>query len=297
MRSLGVLVVVVALGASAAADTPTSTSEFERGRALQKDGKTAEACAAFGESLRLEFAYGTLFNVANCAELDGNLGTAWKAYHRLASEDSTSGRAAKAQAKADELWARVPKLVLTVAHAPPNTTYSVDGEPVVDGKPLPVDHGPHEVAARAPGYHDWHRTVTAGGEGSSTDIIIALEPTSTALPPPISSQRVERHRVGNHKLAWTFLIGGTALIASSIAISLYEKHVYDDAKSRIGSDPNAIDKANRAVAVNRYGATSLFVAGIVAIPIGVVVWKRSDVVVVTPVVTPDGGAVSIAGRF
>ena len=63
------------------------TSEFERGRALQKDGKTAEACAAFGESLRLEFAYGTLFNVANCAELDGNLGTAWKAYHRLASED------------------------------------------------------------------------------------------------------------------------------------------------------------------------------------------------------------------
>src|SRR5258705_3349642 len=99
------------LSSRAAADTPTSTSEFERGRVLQKEGKQDEACAAFDASLRLEFAFGTLFNVANCAELAGKLGSAWKAYHRLAVEDLTSGRAAKAQAKADELWARVPKLV------------------------------------------------------------------------------------------------------------------------------------------------------------------------------------------
>src|SRR5260370_9884027 len=71
---------------------------FERGKRLIEQGRTAEACAAFAESERLDPAGGTLLRLALCREAEGKLASAWLAFTevvRVSREGSTPGDPAK----------------------------------------------------------------------------------------------------------------------------------------------------------------------------------------------------------
>jgi tetratricopeptide (TPR) repeat protein len=65
------------------------------------EGKYEEACAAFAESLRLEPATGTLYNIALCSEKLGRTASAWSAYKAVAADASSNAdRARMAKEKA-----------------------------------------------------------------------------------------------------------------------------------------------------------------------------------------------------
>ncbi len=83
-------------GAAAAAE-----SAFAIGRTRMTEGKYEEACAAFAESLRLEPATGTLYNIALCSEKLGRTASAWSAYKAVAADASSNAdRARMAKEKA-----------------------------------------------------------------------------------------------------------------------------------------------------------------------------------------------------
>src|SRR6185503_12236718 len=126
--------------------------------------------AAFEDSLRLDFQFGTLFNLAQCDARRGKLATALAAFRRIAREDTAN--ATRARELADALDRRVPHLRITLTGRTAPVT--LDGAPVEIASPLAVDLGDHVVAAGGE-----QRSVSVAKEGVTVDVALALAP-----PPP-----------------------------------------------------------------------------------------------------------------
>lgn len=116
-------------------------------------------------------------------------------------------------------------------------------------------------------------------------VLGTLMGTVRAEPPASSPTEYKRTRVGHRGLAKGMFLGGAIGIGGSIGVSLYEKGKYNDAVDR-----NDIAAANHAASVARWIGTPLFLAGLACIPVGIVLWIKSDTVVLTPITTPSGGA-------
>lgn len=166
---------------------------FERGKQLMDRGKTAEACAAFDESNRLDPAGGTLLRLAMCHEAAGKLASAWLEFLEVVrvSKEGT-GEPAKLQERVrlarEHLAAvepRVPKLSIAVPAAArvDGLRVSANGLPRNEstwGVPLPVDPGDVVVVASAPGRQDFRATVRmVEGQQQTLDVPV-LEPEGPA---------------------------------------------------------------------------------------------------------------------
>jgi hypothetical protein len=180
---------------------------FERGKQLMDAGRTAEACAAFSESQRLDPAGGTLLRLALCREAEGKLASAWLGYTevvRISKEGS--GEPAKLQERIriarEHLAAiepRVPKLAIAVAPAArvDGLAVTANGLPRNEGTwgvALPVDPGDVVVVATAPGHGEYRTTVhLAEGQQQGVEVpplpplapVAAVPPT--AVPPPLQA--------------------------------------------------------------------------------------------------------------
>src|SRR5262245_36758792 len=73
---------------------------FRDGKKLMKEGKLAEACDKFEASDRLESSVGTLLNLADCREKNGQLASAWIAFRKAATVAKQAGNDAKREAEA-----------------------------------------------------------------------------------------------------------------------------------------------------------------------------------------------------
>jgi len=166
---------------------------FERGKTLMDQGHTAEACAAFAESQRLDPAGGTLLRLALCREAEGKLASAWLGYTEVVrTSRESSGEPAKLQERIriarEHLAAierRVPSLVIVV---PPATrvaglAVSANGLPRNEGSwgvALPVDPGDVAIVATAPGRREVHVTVHLTEGQQQTIEVPPLAPTTPA---------------------------------------------------------------------------------------------------------------------
>src|SRR5258706_8661209 len=111
--------------APAHADPAAANAAFARGQKLYDQGKFDEACTAFEQSLKEDFAFGALYNLADCDVKRGHLLTAFEEYKRLAAEDTKLDRRAASEDAAKKLAARVPKIVV-VADARPGLVVYLD---------------------------------------------------------------------------------------------------------------------------------------------------------------------------
>lgn len=304
----------IAYAAPAIADPAAADAAFKRGRELLKAGKAAEACAAFEDSLRADFAYGTLWNIAECEEKIGKLGSSWAAYHRIAADDSNAARRAKAAALAEKIADRAAKLVVEVAPGPTGVAVTLDGSDVPVGESRPLDAGDHVVTVKAAGYHDGSATVTVSDGAVAHQRFelapIPVEPTPTTPSPPPPTSTIEApprpvvvtavRYTGHPTLGKAAMISGGGLIAVSVGVSLYAKHVYDGVVVNhmvVSQDPSAITKANDAA---HLAGTMTYVLGLglVVAGTGAVLWQTSTkVVTVQPQYSHDGPGVSVSGRF
>lgn len=271
---------------------------FERGRTLLAAGKYDDACAAFEESLRLDFQYGTLFNIADCNDKRGKLATAHAAWTRIANEDHNQPRAQRARELAAQLEKRVPRI--RVALSPPTAaTITIDGVAIagVDVAVL-VDLGTHEVVAVVSPGREVRRTVQTPQEGAVVTVTLvvpaanapAVRPVDRDPPPTTSSSRATTGKI--------VLVLGAATVATGLVFGGVAMAGWSSAEDTAGTD---VAKANEDVdRVELYGnlSTGLIAAGAVTVGIGIYLW-RSGSHQPRPVaaVGPGGGSIGIAGAF
>jgi hypothetical protein len=165
------------------ADPPTDQDKaralFKDGRALASEGKYGDACPKFEQSLKLDVGIGTKYNLADCFEHVSRPLAAQTLFLEVADLAHASGQRERedaARARASALDSAIPRLVIDVKVGSPKLEIRRDGavvEPKTWGAPLPVDPGPHEVEATAPGRKPW---------SSKVDVRLAGSPVTVAVP-------------------------------------------------------------------------------------------------------------------
>jgi hypothetical protein len=122
--------------------------------------------------------------------------------------------------------------------------------------------------------------------------------TDAAQPPPVPpTESVVEHGSRQRRAALWTAAGGVTLIASSFAVSLFERHEYDVAVSR-----GDIAGANHAVDIARYAGTPLFVGGALAVGVAAALYVSAPRMlerhlIVSPAVGGDQAGLAISGGF
>jgi hypothetical protein len=177
------------------ADKATATQLLEDAEKLKAAGNLAAACPKYDESQRRRPDLDTLLKVADCYELVGKTASAWAAFREakeMAAHQRGSGpsepREEIARARIAALDPKLSRLTLQVA-APdtPGLEVRQDGKPVgrgVWGSAVPIDPGPYQLTASAPGKKTWSQTIELGAQGGAKiEVTVpALENESSVAP-------------------------------------------------------------------------------------------------------------------
>lgn len=280
MKKLIVILAFVVGHARAEAQSATAQAEtlFRQGKDLLAHGKTAEACAAFDASQKLEPTIATTLNQASCREKNGQLATAWGLFldaerqSRAAADDA--GRKLH-QVATDHATALERKLsTLTVAVPAENRVRGLEilrnGEPLDPGawgKALPVDGGTYKITARAPGNAEWTSSITVAPERDvktiETPKLKAVVADAAPHAAPASEPAAPRPTPRPSRVL-PIALGASAVALGAVALGfeLSARSTYD----KVGDPGNDTDAKREAVwhsANNRrYAAEGLGLAGL-----------------------------------
>ncbi len=167
---------------------------FHEGRRLIDAGQVSEACPKFLASYKLSPAVGTLLNLADCYDRNGQTATAWVRFREAIALSQRAGRTDRervAEGRASALAPRLTKLLLSVKDR--SVRVVRDGSEVDSaefGTAIPVDPGAHTVHVEAPGHEPWDLTLDVVGEGRVTTVEVpALQPAIAPNTPRADGSR------------------------------------------------------------------------------------------------------------
>lgn len=197
-----VIAALLAVATPALAD-PAAEQLFRDGKQLLKDGHVDEACDRFEKSEALEARSGTLLNLGDCRERQGNFASAWEMFLQakaLASRENNPQRADTAAKRAAAIAPRrafityvvpaerrVPGLVIT--------RNDIEVPPAVWDTEVPIDPGRYVIVAKAPGFEPQTTNVEVARESKATATVPASRLTASprgAIEPPVADHLV-RH--------------------------------------------------------------------------------------------------------
>lgn len=261
-------------------DPAAAEALFDDARRLMQNGQYAEACPKLEASQRLDPGVGTLLNLGDCLEHNGQRASAWARFREAASAAVTAGqpqREREARSRAATLEPTLAKIVLRVRPTDGLTIRRDDVvlEPELWGTPLPLDAGEHTLVASAKGHASWTTRLHVGksDEGKTTTIEVPSLPPETASggtsEPPSNVQRPIALGVGVTGLVALGVAGGFALRASALQ---------DDAESRCTANGCNDDARNDARDAGRLAdvATGALITGSVLVAAAAVLWVLSD---------------------
>jgi serine/threonine-protein kinase len=162
---------------------------FDAAKALHEEGRFADACSKFEESLRLDFGIGTLLFLSDCHEQIGKTASAWAGFLEAASYAKSRGQAEReriARSRASALEGRLSMLRVDVSPAARAIGVVVRRNGVVVGtatygEPIPVDPGAQTIVAEAPEHRAWTTTLQAPSGPATTPVLVPeLAPTNDA---------------------------------------------------------------------------------------------------------------------
>ena len=209
MKGATIVIAALALARSVAAQpagTPAAGAQaevlFRDGKQLMKNGRYADACAAFDASEKLDPTAATVLNQADCREKNGQLATAWGLF--LEAERATRGKPDESSMQmhnvaVDHAAKLEPRLSTLTIAVPDDSKVGgleiVRGSEVVDSaewnKTLPVDGGTYRVTARAPGNSEWSTMITIAGERDAKAIEIPRLKSAELGKPMTAAAAVE----------------------------------------------------------------------------------------------------------
>ena len=276
MKRIAVLpAVIMLLGAparagEAAGDVAAAEELFNLGRSLMAEGKYDQACPKLEASQRLDPGAGTLLNLAGCYEAAGRSASAWATYREAEGAAARSNRVdwqRTAHARAGALAGKLVHLTVRVPDRAEGLVVATDGrtiEPAAIGVAVPIDPGPHTVAASAPGRRDWSQRIVVSANAEVT--VPALEALPPAPPPP-SVVAAPPSSWSTQKTLGIFAMGVgavTAIVGGAFGLTAngtYNDAIADDCRgnprtcTQTGLD-NVASAHHRATA-----STVLFIAG------------------------------------
>jgi tetratricopeptide (TPR) repeat protein len=284
---------------------------FEDGRRLMAEGKFPDACVKLEESQRLDPGGGTLLNVALCHESLGKTATAWAEFREalaLARKDGREDRQRFAEEHLALLEPRLARIVVSVAQGAEIVGLEVkrDGAPVARaawGTPIPADPGVHVITATAPGRAPFQATVTLDAAGGRTEAIeVPLLAPATTSDAPAAPEGTSTQRLAG------YVVGGVGLVAVGVgsyfglrAISR-EQDANDRCSESTCPDRDALsasEDANDFATLANVGVGG----GLALLGVGaLLVWTAPSADSATsarlaPTLGPEGGGLTVAGRF
>jgi hypothetical protein len=316
-------------------DTAVALSLFEQGRQLVHDGKFAEACPKLRASYEMVPKLGTLLNLADCLEKNGQTASAWARFTEAASMADRANepeRADFAKQHASALSAKVSKLVITLAAPGASVQIKRDGEAVpaaVLGVAMPVDPGKHTIQASAQGKLPWEVTIDVSGPGTTQTLQVpalqdapvaapspapppaasaapaAAPPPAAAAPPPATLEPSASDR-GSAQKTWGLVVGaaglasvGASLVLGSMAESAYGQSNQDGCVNNV-CPQSGLDQRNNAYGLAN-GATYLAIAGAVLVAGGVVLFVTAPSAPERPRsalwIAPGPGSATLGGTW
>ena len=208
-----VIAAATTLHAPAARADAAAEALFGEGRQLIAAGKIPEACDRFQRSQALEPKVGTLLNLGDCRERQGQLANAWAAFMDASSLAirQNDDRATEAKRRAALIEPRLAHLTITVTGVP-ELAISRNGESVAAAAwntSIPVDPGTQLIEARAPGYKSWSTRVelAAGAHGATAVPALEVDPDAPRPEVPVAP-RVILPPLG--RLAFGVALGGNS---------------------------------------------------------------------------------------
>lgn len=180
------------LAAPAFADEPSpgeraqAEALFQAAKDLQAQGKLAEACPKYAESNRLDPKPGTALNLAVCHEDDGKTASAWVEFleaAKLAARSHQGERERYAKKRAEELEKKLSRVTFVGEGGDARTELRLDGRLMASGvlgTQLPLDPGPHEISAEAPGKVRWEKKLMV--PTGPAELTVEIPPLGAALP-------------------------------------------------------------------------------------------------------------------
>jgi hypothetical protein len=259
---------------------------FSEGVAGMDQGRYTEACPKLEESQRLAPASGTLLNLADCYEHLGRTASAWRTFSSAAELAHTAGKLEREQVarqRADALLPALPKLVVAVPIPhPPHLSVTVDGAALPEnqwGTPIPVDPGPHTVAAESPGAPPFRAPLT----GISAGALVTVNIPASSAPSPLTPRPIDGrepsadHGMDGQELAAvaSASIGLIGVVAGT-AFGLHSKSKHDQSDEHCPGGNTCADRAgvelmNDARAAGDR-ATLSFIVGGVGLGAAAVLW-------------------------
>lgn len=316
----------IASAQESANDAAAAQALFETGKRLLEDGKAPQACPKLEESLRLDPAIGTRFQLARCYEKIGRNASAWTLYLEVAAASRDKGQKDREKFARQEAARLEPTLSRLTIVVPPEARFhqlEIKRNQVLVGRgqweqALPVDPGQYQIEVTAPGKKPWVGTVQVRGEGASESMTIPkladapAEPKDDASEDPAPNAPVGvDESVSEGRLTpvhWAAVAGaavGVVALGVGGVFALKAKSKDDESGCKPNGDCADRDalKKNKEARQASGVATVAVIAGGVLAAAGATVFlltpkERSDVSLeLVPAVAPTAAAISLSGRF
>jgi len=307
-------IVVVALASAAGAQPSTDHAKavelFEDGRRFMTDHDPARACAAFAESIRLEpLAAGTMLNLGLCHQQLGQFKTALYWFRKAQSRATETDPPLPAyEQEAREHTTYLATVVATIridvpAGAARDARVTIDDEPVraEDFARVEVDAGHHVLVATAPGKAMVRKELDVTGRGGQVVAIAFPDADQPGAPaPPAPPPGIVEPPGPPRRVALYVALGAGALLGSSVGLTLYEKHVYNQNQSAaMHGDRSALAETRHATEIARDYGTGIAVAGLIAGGVAAYLFLTTpdERTVVAPTLAPGHAGAVVIGRF
>ena len=233
---------------------------FDQSIAQMQAGDLAHACPGLEEVARLlPGRVGTLTALGTCHERAGRLASAWARLREAADAARLTGdttREAPLRERAAALEPRLARISIRATSPHAGLRISQDGVDLPAGawsRALPIDAGPHTLAAAAPGHAPWTKVVNvADGARVEVDVPALAEerapapasgPRATVGPPP--------ERADGGVPTWSWVLGGAGAGAAVASVPFVAW--WADADRRFGIACPSTNAAGAPVCISDLG--------------------------------------------
>jgi len=278
-------------------DKAAADALFDEARSLMSRSEYAQACAKFEASQALDAGVGTSLNLADCYEKSGRTASAWAQFRETVSLARKAGSIERERVARERVLRLEPRLsyLTIVTWKGQDVTVTRDGvtlDAAVLGTAIPVDPGPHEISARAPGKRTFSTRVEVGDPADHVSVtvpILADEPLpslahtrgSEAEAPVRRDADLDMPRGAasgggaQRAIALVTAAVGVAGIATGTVFGLKAASTWNDAKARCNPYPYCTERGttlSREAAQSGNISTIGFVAGGVGLATFTLLW-------------------------